>query len=157
MPVSLSNLIKKGGIFYNVMGNNPKELITNSINLINTPSNLSKEEIIYSLLQREDLMSTGIGKGIAIPHSRNPIIADIENECVALCFSENPIDYDAIDKIPVHSLFFVLSANPKRHLEILSKIVFLCQQEQFVFILDKKPTKESILDFIEKKESEWKK
>jgi nitrogen PTS system EIIA component len=156
-PVNLLELIDKGGIFYNIEGKLVKEIIENAVNTIHTPSELDKNEIITSLLQREEMMPTAVGKGIAIPHARNPIIADVENESVSLCFLKDAIDYNAIDGLPVYILFIILSANPKRHLEILSKVSFLCQQNDFMEKLNSKTEENEILKYIGNKEAEWQK
>lgn len=156
-PANLIQLLNKGGIFYDIVGNNVQEIIENTINIIPTPSNISKENIINALLEREKMMSTSIGNGIAIPHPRNPIITDNENASISICFLKNNINFNAIDDIPVHTIFIIISANPKRHLEILAKISFFCQQEDFRLLLKNRVSKNSILGFIEKIEEQWKK
>jgi nitrogen PTS system EIIA component len=148
-PVIMIDLIKKGGIFYQIKGNSIGETIANSVNSINTPKEISKEKIITSLLEREEMMPTSVGNGIAIPHSRNPIITDVNNESISLCFLKEKIDFNAIDGIYVDTLFILLSANPKRHLEILSKIAYLCQQNDFMSLLKNKSQKNEILKYVE--------
>lgn len=156
-PVSLVNLIKKGGIHYQIEGDNVAGIISNAVNSISTPPEITKKAVITSLLEREEMMPTAIGKSIAIPHPRNPIITDVENESVSICFLHNRIDYHSIDGEPVQTLFIVLSANPRRHLEILSKISYLCQLEEFVKIIKSGAEKNIILNYIEQKENEWSK
>ena len=90
-PVNFCSLVKNGGIFYRVTGDKPSEIIKNTVNLISTPKDLDKNVIIYHLLQRERMMPTAVGRGIAIPHARSPIITDIENESVSICFLEHPV------------------------------------------------------------------
>jgi nitrogen PTS system EIIA component len=149
MPVVFTDLIDKGGIYYDIKGNTVSEIIGNAVQAINTPDEISKDRIVISLLEREEMMPTAVGNGIAIPHARNPIIADIKNESISVCFLENDIDYDALDGIKVNVLFVVLSANPKRHLEILSKIGFLCQQSGFMKLLKDRSQKDVIMKFID--------
>ena len=154
-PVSLSGLLKRGGIFYGIEGNAVTETIKNAVNIMPIPQETTKEALVYSLLEREEMMPTAIGKGIAIPHPRNPILADIEHESITICFLKNPINYGAIDNEFVRTLFIILSANPKRHLEILSKISFLCQQEDYTGLLKEQKDKGTIIRYIEMKEQEW--
>jgi nitrogen PTS system EIIA component len=156
-PVVITELIKKGGIHYQIEGKNVKDIIKNSINSINTPPDLLKETIISSILEREQMMPTAFGHGIAFPHSRNPIITDVEYECISVCFLNQGIDFNSIDGDPVHTLFILLSANSKRHLEILSKLAFLCQQNAFLLLLRTKAQKSEIIKFIENIEIEWSK
>lgn len=150
--VKIVDLLERGGIYYQVKGNQIIDVIKNVIELMPTPSEITKDTIIYQLIEREEMMPTSIGKGIAIPHPRNPLIADIENERIALCFLKNPFKYQSFDQIPIHTLFILLSANSKRHLQILSKISFLCQQDEFIELLKRQPDREVILSYIEQKE-----
>lgn len=147
-PVDLIELIKSGGIFYDIEGNNVKEVITNAVNSIHLSDETTREIVLSSLVAREEMMSTAVGKGIAFPHPRNPVVTDLEKEGISICFLKKDVDYHAIDGILVYTLFIILSANPKRHLEILSKLSFLCQQQDFVEILKRHSEKEKILEYI---------
>jgi PTS system nitrogen regulatory IIA component len=151
----LSQLIEKGGIVSNIAGENVREALRNAIQRINTPQNISKEEILSALLSREEMMPTAIGKGIAIPHPRNPIITDLKNASVSICCLEKPVDFGSLDNHPVHTLFILLTATPKMHLEVLSKISYLCQDESFLNLLKEHAQKKIILDYVRKRELEW--
>lgn len=59
-----------------------------------------------SVMERERLMSTGIGHGIAIPHGTGPVGAPV---AAALGVASEPLEFDAIDGAPVHLVFLVLS------------------------------------------------
>lgn len=154
-PTVFTDLLRRGGIYSDVPGRTMKEVLHNAIALINTPPEISKEEIIAALLNREEMMSTAIGKGIAIPHPRNPMIANIEEARVAICFLREPVDFMALDAKPVHTLFVVLTSSPKRHLEVLSKISYLCRMESFVNLLERRAAAEEILTFVGEQEQEW--
>jgi len=154
-PVSILELINKGGIYYDIKGSTVKEIITNVVSTINVPAGTTKEIVKTSLLQREEMMSTAVGHGIAFPHPRNPIISDVEGESVSLCFPVEQIDYNAIDSELVTVLFVIISSNSKRHLEILTKLSYLCRQQDFVRILKDRAKKEVINYYIELKEKEW--
>ncbi len=152
----LSSLLKSGGIYIDIPGKSVKEILKNAIYLIPTPTNIPKEEILAALLSREEMMTTAIGRGIAIPHPRNPIITEAGDSSVSICYLENLTDFNSLDGQLVHTLFIVLSSSPKKHLETLSKISSLCQIDEFVEMLKQKESKENILKFIQAKELEWK-
>ncbi len=154
-PVSLIDLIKKGDVHYGINGATVREVIDDVVNSIPIPKSADIDTVRASLLQREEMMTTAMGKGIALPHPRNPIISDIDEESVSICFLRNPIDYGALDGEPVKVLFIIISSSAKRHLEILSKISFLCKQEDFLKTLNDKPQKEVFLYYIERVEKEW--
>jgi PTS system nitrogen regulatory IIA component len=152
---SLVQLLEKGGIVSHIAGENVREALQNAIQRIITPQNISKEEILYALLSREELMPTAVGKGIAIPHPRNPIITNLKNASVSICCLEKPIDFGSLDNQPVHTLFILLTATPKMHLEVLSKISYLCQDESFLHLLNEQSQKEIILEYVRKRELDW--
>ena len=82
---------------------------------------LSTEEVFVILKEREELGSTGIGNGVAIPHGK----IDIGNKIFgAIAISNNGIDFDAMDKKPV-KIFVTLLAGKEAtsiHLKVLAKI-----------------------------------
>lgn len=151
----LPGLVESGGIYHDIIGTTRDQVLENAINQLNIPTPIAKKEIISALLQREYMMSTAIGKGIAIPHSQHPIIADINNASVSICFTRHPIDFGALDSIPVHTLFIVLTHSPKRHLEILAKITYLCQIKEFRELLRQRASTSEIMNFIGEKQLLW--
>jgi mannitol/fructose-specific phosphotransferase system IIA component (Ntr-type) len=94
------------------------------------------EELIESLLNREKSMSTGIGSGVAIPHCSIGIVNELK---VIIGLSKNGIEFDAIDKLPVH--IFILLIVPKdkfqdhiKTLALIAKTLNL-KEERDKFIL----------------------
>ena len=102
-------------------------------------------------------MPTAVGKGIAIPHPRNPIITDLKSASVSICCLEKPVEFGSLDNQPVHTLFILLTASPKMHLEVLSKVSYLCQDDAFLDLLKAHANKEIILDYVSKRELDWQK
>lgn len=151
----IAECIRKGGIHYKISGSNVEEILRNAVDLINIPAGLDKDTIVWHLLKREAMMTTAVGSGIAIPHPRTPLISDISCESVAMCFLEHPVDFKALDNMPVTVLFIVLSANQPRHLQILSQISYLCRKEGFISLLKKQALREEIFDYIAKEKESW--
>jgi nitrogen PTS system EIIA component len=149
IPVNLPDLFTRGGIHYGIKGNTVAEVIRNAVQDIQTPADFDKDRIVASLLEREEQMTTGMGEGLALPHPRSPIFADISFESISICFLEHPVDFDAIDGKPVHTLFIILSANSRRHLEVLSRISNLCGNAQFHQLLISRAPADDIIASIE--------
>ncbi len=86
------------------------------------------DALLETLLKREELGSTGIGKGIAIPHCRSLLVQKLE---VACGYSEKGIDFDALDGKPVR-LFFLVVAPPQdignQYLLTLGRVAMICQE-----------------------------
>ena len=154
-PIRLITLLQKGGIFYKIKGVSVQEILKNTVSLMPVPPEINRETIIASLLAREEMMPTAIGQGIAIPHPRNPLIANHENESLSIFFPADAIDYHAIDGEKVHTIFITLSSRPQRHLEVLSKLSHLCQQNEFILLLKNQAGQEEIFRYIEHKETSW--
>ena len=146
--LNLVDALQKGGIYYNVAGGNTSEVLKNSVNTINFPQSLSRDLLLNKLEEREQMASTAIGDGIAFPHPRVPIINRVEDECIALCFLHNLIDFNAPDGQPVQFLFFILSANQTRHLRLMSKLSHCCRQQPFIELLNQQPLREDIYSYI---------
>lgn len=77
------------------------------------------------------LGSTGIGDGIAVPHVRNPVVLHVSKPTVTLCFLDHPIDFGAIDDMPVDTMFAIVSPSVKAHLHLLSRLAFVLRDPGF--------------------------
>lgn len=73
-----------------------------------------------AVLKREELMTTGVGKGVALPHGK---YTETEDVLIACGISKKGIDFDAIDGQPVHIFVLLLTPEkyPNKHLKLLSK------------------------------------
>jgi PTS system nitrogen regulatory IIA component len=156
MKDSLKKLIERGGIYYHVGGSNSEEALTAFISVIpEAGPEIQPGELLKATLEREVLMSTGIGHGIALPHPRNPIAPSADKQFVALAFLDHPVDWSSLDGIFVDTLFLIVSSNPKEHLKTLSRINFFCQQDDFLELLRKKSSRDDILKYIGDTELKW--
>lgn len=149
---SLFRAIYKGGVLYNVPGNTKSEVIRHAMKMIAAGLDLDDEVISDLLLDREALQSTALNNGIAIPHTRD-FLLDAHLDMVSVVFPEKPIPYDALDSKPVNTLFFLFASNDKRHLHLLAKIAHLSSQQATLALLNTKPDKEVLLEYIREWES----
>ena len=86
------------------------------------------KDILGAVLEREDVLSTGIGFGIAIPHAKSPTVTELGLVCGA---SAVPIPFDALDGEPVR-LFFLLvgpESAAGQHVKALSRIARVVRRE----------------------------
>lgn len=117
--MQLESIMSPELTFCNVQGSSKKRLLETSAELIADKTELlSADEIYTALIAREQLGSTGLGNGIAIPHCRVP---KCEGTIGCLIKLEDGIDFDAIDQKPVDLLFFLLvpEGAVEGHLEVL--------------------------------------
>ncbi len=92
---------------------------------------VSSSTVYDRLLERERLGSTGLGRGVAIPHGR---LENCEKAIGAFMFLESPVDFDAIDNQPVDLIFALLVPQEcnDAHLKILAQLAEKFSNEEFV-------------------------
>jgi PTS system nitrogen regulatory IIA component len=152
----LGELIERGGVYYRLQGNTVKEALSALIAAMPAMPALPGDTLLTAVLEREALMSTSIGRGIALPHPRNPVITEPDGQFTALAFLDRPVEWNALDGKPVDTLFLVASFSARQHLETLSKITFFCQNDDFLDLLKKRAPHEEIIKYIKNTEKEWK-
>ncbi len=88
------------------------------------------EKALQEVFAREEVMSTGVGEGIALPHAKTNAVESQIAACITL---EEPIDFDSLDGEPVNILFLLLGRedNVGAHLRMLSKISRLMNNDSF--------------------------
>jgi len=153
--VSLAALIDRGGVYYNIGGAGPAEILREATSAMALPKGVDREALLTAVLERESLMPTAIGNGVAIPHPRNPIISDRSQQRVAVLFLKSPANYNALDRKPVSALFYILSADARSHLAILASVSYLCQRKEFLKLMESRPSKEELVAFVSKAEAAW--
>lgn len=153
--VSLAELVGRGGVYYNIAGSTSAEVLSEAVKAMSLPKGLDRGKLLTAVLERESLMPTALGNGIAIPHPRSPMVGDPEAQRVAVFFLKTPIPYSALDRKPVSTLFLILSSDAKSHLSILAALSYLCQRQDFLAVLDSRPSTEELMDHIAKVEASW--
>ncbi len=154
--LSLAALVERGGVYYDVPGASPKELIDSVIGLMPPIEGVTAEELHRQIMEREALVSTGVGHGIALPHPRNPVLEGTNAPpLVAIAFPVMPIDWKTQDGSKVHTVFLIISVSAKQHLNTLSKINFLCQKEKFHSLIEARVSKKEIVAAIKEAEISW--
>lgn len=90
---------------------------------------VDRDKLTDELLNREELGSTGIGSGIAIPHARLP---EISHPLGVLALLRKPIDFDAVDDEPVDVVFMLAMPTSQGALAALTGIARLLRQQDVV-------------------------
>jgi PTS system nitrogen regulatory IIA component len=151
----LIELLTRGGVLKNISGSTPQEVLVNFFEKLSVPRSLDKKLLLDAVLEREALMTTAIGKGIALPHPRNPLVAEAADQFVSIAFLEREVNWKALDNKAVHTVILIVSASAKLHLHTLSRINFFCQQDSFRELLKNRASEEKICRVIEETEKTW--
>jgi nitrogen PTS system EIIA component len=133
-----------GGIHYRVAGTDRDSVLRSVVELLRFPDEVDREFLLQVLLSRESLGSTGVGDGIAIPHARNPIVLSVDRPTITLCFLENPVDFSALDGLPVSVLFTLITPTVRAHLHILSRLAFILTDKGFRDVLKRQGSRDEI-------------
>lgn len=110
-------------------------------------SNKDVEGVIKSLMKREELGSTGIGKGVAVPHTKHDCIKKIVG---TIARSTNGVDFNALDGEPVHLFFLLLSPNDSAgaHLAALERISTVIRDNDFRRFMRQAEGKEGMIEIL---------
>lgn len=124
------NILTPGRTLAGVPGGSKKRVLETIAGLIarDMPT-LEAQEIFSSLVARERLGSTGFGNGIAIPHCRLPGCTQPISAFLSL---QAPVDFDAIDGLPVDLLFVLLvpEAATDQHLQLLRQVASVLERSE---------------------------
>lgn len=149
-PITLLESLKRGGIYYRVSGVSTGEVIDSVVNVINLPDYIDRDFLTDALMARERLGTTAIGNGIAIPHVRDPIVFDLQNPIIGLCFLDKEIDLRAPDGKPVDTLFVIITSNIREHLYLLSRLSYVLNIEKVREKISREKSREEIFSvFLE--------
>ena len=145
-----SDNLKKNNIIVKVKSNNRWDLIVEMLNVaIKSKGVKEKDKAIIkdALIEREKSMTTGIGKGIAIPHCTT---SKIDEAIIVLALCHEGIDFESIDNKPVKIAILLLIPNNKfkLHIKTLANIAKIISDEQLREKLLPLKNQESVLKTI---------
>lgn len=146
--VDLAVLIHRGGIFFDVEGNTPEEIYSKISSMIKMPEGLTSEQICNALCAREQVLSTAVGNGIALPHARSSIIKNSDDQQICIVYLKNPIDMQAPDEREVYVMFVLLTHNSQVHLKVLTELAGLFRNLRFRKALESHAGEAEILSLI---------
>jgi fructose-specific phosphotransferase system IIA component len=148
-------LLDKKNILTKFKSENKNDVINELVDLLKGDERVTDlEEIRKCVFEREEKMSTGVGKGFAIPHGKTNSVTDI---LAAFGKSEIPIDYNSLDGEPVHLVFLLIGKENllAKHIKLLSRISRLMNNEEFRNRLVEADSKESILKLFQEEEQSY--
>lgn len=137
---TLAAAVERGRVFHEIPGSSVAEVLKFCVDRIPCLKTAGHRTLLYeSLMAREELMSTGIGRGVAVPHPRTPLDFGDIPAFITTCFLKTPVDYRAVDHQPVFALFLLVCPSAKQHLRLLARLSFCLREEAFVRFLSERP------------------
>ena len=141
-------LIHRGGVFFDVEGTTPQEIYKNISEKIEKPEGVTSDLIYNALCAREQVLSTAVGNGIALPHARASIIKSDENQKICVVYLKKPIDMQAPDERDVFVMFILLTHNSQVHLKVLTELAGLFRNLRFRKALESHAGEAELLSLI---------
>jgi mannitol/fructose-specific phosphotransferase system IIA component (Ntr-type) len=102
-------------------------------------------------MRREDVGTTGIGNGIALPHPQAPedVSGFLSDVLVGVGLSPAGVDFAAVDAAPVHAVFLVASPDPKEYLQVAKRIAALARDRLWPKLLRQCRTPKAMRELLE--------
>lgn len=148
----IAEALERGVVIPHLLGKTPVEILHEMVQAVPDLPQALAPSLLDRLLERERLGSTGVGRGIAIPHPRTPLAGFPEKNCIVVAFTDTPVPYDAIDRKPVFAFFLLLAPDVRGHLFLLSRLSTFLRDEDFYGLLREKPEKNRLLEALSCKE-----
>lgn len=147
------DLLNKESILLNASPASKQEAIDMLVDLqVNGGRIADKEAYKKGILAREEMSSTAVGEGIAIPHAKS---AAVKAPSLAAMTVPDGVDYEAMDGEPSNLLFMIAAPNNGDvHLEVLSRLMTILMDEDFRARLLAAPDKQEFLNVINQMEEE---
>ncbi len=120
--------------------------ISRAIDALPLPGSGVKRALLEAVLDRERMGSTGIGKGVALPHPRTPPSQQIREPVVSVVHCDPPVDWASPDGEPVHCLFVVLPPDAKAHSEIMVRVSLAVRSDGFLALLRERPGQAALVE-----------
>ena len=153
--MKISDILTDNLVATDLKGKTKKEIIDAMIDLVSTsPKVMDRERVRKAIFEREEIMSTGVGNGFAIPHGKTDAVADI---VAAFAVTAEPIDYQSLDEKPVRLVFLLVGKDNLvgPHIKLLSRISRLMNKEDFRKRLLELKTPHELLEAFRQEEATY--
>jgi fructose-specific phosphotransferase system IIA component len=153
--MKVSDLLNTKFVQTELTSTKKEDVINEMIDLFKDDSRvMDLEKVRDAVLEREKIMSTGVGKGFAIPHGKTSAVKDIIGAFVK---TSKAIDYDSLDGKPVNLIFLLVGKDTlvSSHIKLLSRISRLMNKDDFRDRLINADSPEDIINLFVEEEKHF--
>ncbi len=152
--MKISQLLNKTAILADLKASDKKGVIDELSEAIAQSTSAPARDIATVLMEREQLGSTGIGGGIAIPHGKLDAVKSIR---IGFGLSRKGVSYDSLDNKPVHLFFLLLTPENSAggHLKVLAQISKLLKMDSFKKNLLAAESADAVFDIIQEQDEDF--
>jgi PTS system nitrogen regulatory IIA component len=149
--MKLADFVVKEAILVDLKATGKEEAIREIVSSLRDAGQVAEADtecVIRAILGREELGSTGIGQGVAVPHTRHPTVPRLVG---TVALSRRGVDFAALDGDPVDIFFLLISPpnQPGDHLRALENISRHLKDERFVSFLRHSKTREAVIELLD--------
>jgi PTS system nitrogen regulatory IIA component len=152
--MTLMDILSPQSVIVGLRGETKEEIIEELVDALAAGATISdREKVLQAVLEREKIMSTGIGDGIAIPHGKSDAVVRL---AAALGTQKRGVDFEALDGEPAFVFFLLVSpANVSGpHIKALARISRLLKNDEFKKKLISASSAPEIMAVVESEERE---
>jgi len=148
--MKFSEIVIKDSIVTDLQAVSKEDAIRRMVSSLRSSGQVSAENedsIVAAILKREELGSTGIGNGIAVPHTKHP---SVENLVATIAIAPEGLDFSSLDGDDVYILFLLISPpdRPGDHLRALETISRHLRNENFCNFLKQSKSATHVMDLL---------
>jgi PTS system fructose-specific IIA component len=128
---SVSSILSPDRVRVGLPGGSKEKVLGDLVGLLDGAAGVvDLGQVLDDVLRREAIMSTGVGKGLALPHART---AGVSTTLAAFATTASPLDYDAFDSDPVRLLLLIVGPDAERgaHVRLLSRVSRMMSDDGF--------------------------
>jgi fructose-specific phosphotransferase system IIA component len=146
-------ILSGNSVIVGLNGEGKREILEELVDVLEVGDNITdREKVLEAVLQREEIMSTGIGHGIAIPHGKSEYVKELGG---VLGIKRKGVEFDSLDGQPTFIFFLLVSpmdvSGP--HIKALARISRLLKGEEFRQELIDCPDNQTAIRILEEEES----
>ena len=153
--MKISDILTEDVLALRMEAKDKMDAINKMVDLANKSGKITDVEKVRAVVfEREKLVSTGVGKGFAIPHGKSDDISDI---VAAFAVLAEPIDFDSIDSEKVVFIFLLVGKDSmlNTHIKLLSRISRLMNKDEFRINLLKAQSTSELLQIFKTEEQNY--
>jgi mannitol/fructose-specific phosphotransferase system IIA component (Ntr-type) len=149
--MKLADFVVRDAVIANLAARTKEEVVREMVGSLRAAGHVKdgeEESIVRAIQKREEQGTTGIGRGVAVPHTKHPTAARLIG---TVALSRQGIDFVSLDGEPVHILFLLISPTdrPGDHLRALETISRHLRNDTFCRFLRQSATREQILGLLD--------
>ena len=152
--MKITDILSPSSVRLKVEGKDKNTILEQLVDVLNDTGKVKdRDGLLKVIMDREKLMSTGIGQGVALPHGKTNIV---DESIAALATLTEPIAFDSLDDKPVNIILMLVGTenNVGAHLRLLSRISRMVGSEQFRNSLASAGSVDDVMDMLSSYEEE---